>query len=465
MSLDDGRDPTDFEGVLPVIPPGSPAPVFKDSTSNAATGASAAGVRAFTAQAVAFYFRAPVKAFFRTRVDYLVSPALQRDLSILCWARNDRAADFAQAYAKSINPDVQAGRFSWRSTTPGLLAHAIRHYGWRFIPEHLLPPLAANVVVGAALYTSYLQILARLHEPAAHATKTVWPPAPPAATFAAGFAAGGIQSVLAAPLDALQVRYEQQQQRGKASSKTMVAYGKHKLREIGLRGIFAGWGISFLKDSFGSGIFFATFEYVKAQGYYNFVRWYYGAMADPADVDKLALKSGGSVAEENTHSKTVIRPHYALEPAFLMLAGVTASLAQQTVLYPLSTFQTLHYERLEELDEKAAQLRKQPTSTTSASPASSSQGKMLRAYYHAYQETWKQAFAQAHARAVEDRRRGGGTLRQMHRWFFRGFWWFTIRQVPSTSAALIIFELVRRKYGLAGEPVKITQDGYDILLA
>ena len=39
---------------------------------NAATGASAAGVRAISAQIVAFYFRAPVKAFFRTRVDYMV---------------------------------------------------------------------------------------------------------------------------------------------------------------------------------------------------------------------------------------------------------------------------------------------------------------------------------------------------------------------------------------------------------
>jgi hypothetical protein len=39
--------------------------------SNAATGASAAGIRALSAQFVAFYFRAPVKAFFRTRVDYM----------------------------------------------------------------------------------------------------------------------------------------------------------------------------------------------------------------------------------------------------------------------------------------------------------------------------------------------------------------------------------------------------------
>ncbi|KAE8145720.1 hypothetical protein BDV25DRAFT_164066 [Aspergillus avenaceus] len=38
--------------------------------NNAATGASAAGVRALSAQLVAFYFRAPIKAFFRTRVEY-----------------------------------------------------------------------------------------------------------------------------------------------------------------------------------------------------------------------------------------------------------------------------------------------------------------------------------------------------------------------------------------------------------
>lgn len=44
----------------------------RDKKSNAATGVSAAGVRAVGSQALAFYFRAPAKAFFRTRVDYLV---------------------------------------------------------------------------------------------------------------------------------------------------------------------------------------------------------------------------------------------------------------------------------------------------------------------------------------------------------------------------------------------------------
>lgn len=46
----------------------------RNPRNDAATGASAAGVRAVSAQVVAFYFRAPVKAFFRTRVEYALLP-------------------------------------------------------------------------------------------------------------------------------------------------------------------------------------------------------------------------------------------------------------------------------------------------------------------------------------------------------------------------------------------------------
>ncbi|KAH0395075.1 hypothetical protein KCU89_g10705, partial [Aureobasidium melanogenum] len=37
--------------------------------NDATTGASAAGMRALTARMFAFYFRVPVKAFFRTRIE------------------------------------------------------------------------------------------------------------------------------------------------------------------------------------------------------------------------------------------------------------------------------------------------------------------------------------------------------------------------------------------------------------
>jgi hypothetical protein len=41
----------------------------KEKKTDASTGAKAAGIRAISSQFVAFYFRAPVKAFFRSRVE------------------------------------------------------------------------------------------------------------------------------------------------------------------------------------------------------------------------------------------------------------------------------------------------------------------------------------------------------------------------------------------------------------
>ena len=41
----------------------------KKKKENATTGASAASVRALASRMFAFYFRAPAKAFFRTRVE------------------------------------------------------------------------------------------------------------------------------------------------------------------------------------------------------------------------------------------------------------------------------------------------------------------------------------------------------------------------------------------------------------
>ena len=399
-------DPSQLTGVLPSNTPDQ----HKKRKNNAATGASAAGVRAFTAQTVAFYFRTPVKAFFRTRVDYL-------------------------AYARALSPDTK-GRWSWRSTTPGLLAHAVKVSGWKFLGENVLPPLLANVTVGAILYTSYLQILSQLHEPSSEPRqKMVYPPPPPVDTFSAGFMAGGIQSLVAAPLDAVQIRSGREEFDVRTS---MYKYGKHKLREIGFRGIFAGWGLSFVKDSLSAGLFFSTFEYVKAQGYYKFIKYYYGGMDFRMLNMLVSVRGTHDVSDDKT---PVIKPHYALEPMFLGLAGVAATITQQAILFPMTKIQQLHYNRLDGLDREAKELMARP-----------SRGQMLIAYQKAYKKTYKELVEKSRGKA-------------MRTWLMRGFWWNTLRQAPSTSAGLIIFELVRRRYGSGDEPVKIVEDGYEILLS
>ncbi len=232
----------------------------------------------------------------------------------------------------------------------------------------------------------------------------------------------------------------------------MWAFGRRKLGEIGARGIFAGWGLSLLKDSFGSAVFFSTFEFVKAQGYYGFVRWYYGALSEDAIV-LLSRKRPVTVRavdgqDEDLHMPAIIRPHYAIEPAFLLLAGMAASVTQQVVLHPLSHLQAEHWERLEGLDAKARKFRSQ-----AKLPGPPPSGSMWRSYRDAYRTTWAECVAEAEAAGLH-----------MRQWLYRGFWWNTVRQVPSTSAGLIIFELVRRKYGFGGDQVRISRDGYDILL-
>ncbi|KAI4231496.1 MAG: hypothetical protein LQ349_005571 [Xanthoria aureola] len=389
-------------------------PPRPDSKSNAATGASAAGARAFSSQLVAFYFRAPVKAFFRTRVDYLVtsSQRLSRDSSF---------ANLQKAFARAINPKVQANE-AWVSSA-GLLAHAVRTYGWNFIPNNILPPLLANVGVGAILYTSYLQTLGRLHTPSAESLKRVYPPPPPNVTFAAGCTAGAIQSVFAAPLDALSVRFRPTDMLD-GPYKSMWQYGYLKTREIGMRGVLAGWTLSFAKDALGYGLFFATFEYVKAQSYYAFITRYYGSL-NPWNLPQDDLNR-------------VIRPHYAFEPSFLLLAGMAASVSQQFVQHPIGLLQDIHYRSLAAYDKK------------SKSPVSFAEH--LRLYSSAYKKT----FQQGRARAIQ--------LGGWRKWLYKGFLRNTIKQVPSTSAGLIIFELVRRRYGIDVEATRIQKDGYDILL-
>ena len=207
--------------------------------------------------------------------------------------------------------------------------------------------MMANVTVGAILYTSYLQVLGSFYETAARQSKRVFPPPPINATASAGFVAGGIQSLVAAPLDALQARFQTSDLlEGPYSTqyRNMWSYAKRKLAEIGPRGVFAGWSLSFVKDSLGFAAFFATFETIKSQAYYAFVRKWYGDYR-PLFGDLVRIQS-----PRKEESKPIIRPHYAMEPTFLLAAGFGASIAQQTIQHPISAIQQVHYGRLETID-------------------------------------------------------------------------------------------------------------------
>lgn len=251
--------------------------------------------------------------------------------------------------------------------------------------------------------------------------KRVHPPSPVLSTCLAGFTAGAIQSVIAAPLDALQVRFQPSDVLD-GKYRNMWQYGRKKLHDIGVRAVFAGWRLSLVKDSVGYAAFFATFEYVKAQSYYGFVTWYYGGLVPFSRlVQRAASDENGTL---------ILKPHFAIGPTFLMLAGILASVAQQVIQHPITVIQQIHQTSLS--DHKRFS--------------------NLNNTYGAYGRTYRRCLVYA--------RRFGG----WRQWLYRRFWLTSLKQMPSTSAGLVIFELVRRRYGSEVEAVTIHKDGYDILL-
>ena len=275
------------------------------------------------------------------------------------------------------------------------------------------------------LYTTYLQTLGALHPPSSGSQKRAVPPLNISHTFLAGLTAGSLQSLLAAPLDALQVRFKTNDLLS-GRYPDMWRYAWHRMRELGPRGIFAGWALTWLRDGLGCAAFFATFEAVKAQGLYTFVT----AMYD--------RKSVGTATSADCDNH-IIRPHFAIEPLFLLFAGVSASLVQQILQYPLGMVAEVHYQRIKALDR----LTKQRVPIRA----------MLKAYTEAYSRTYNICFKKAHK------------ICGLYRWLYRGFMSNAIRQIPSTSAGLIIFELVRRWYADDNAGAIITVNGNGIALS
>ena len=92
----------------------------------------------------------------------------------------------------------------------------------------------------------------------------------------AGFVAGTVQSLAAAPVDAIYTRLTVLEML-EGNHDNLWKFGFNKLKEIGLIGVFAGYGFSLIKESFGFAFYFSTFEIVKTQGYnltYRLIMYY-----------------------------------------------------------------------------------------------------------------------------------------------------------------------------------------------
>ncbi|RIA96215.1 mitochondrial carrier domain-containing protein [Glomus cerebriforme] len=339
---------------------------FSEKKKNAKNAASVAAPTAFARslilQGLALFYRTPIKLFRPLRVDYLI-------------------------VARAVMPDNK--KFSFHSTSLGMLTHAVKQHGFIFIPRHILPPLVANSMIGAVLFTTYITVLSQFSGTSSffetNYHNNSLPPPAFSVVFTSGAIAGAAQSLVAAPLDSLKVRFEVNDLL-EGKHKSMFDFAKTTWKELGITSIYRGIGLTLLKDSLSCGLFFGVFEFVKQQCYNAFIK----EMRD---------------YRENSHSKRL----QLVEPAFVLAAGGMAALSYHFVDYPLDKIRNIF---LVEEAQSEYQREQKP---------------------RLYKDTWEQCKSSI--------RRTG-----LIRFLYGDFGATVIRAVPATSVGFLVFELMKRKF-------------------
>ncbi|EGW31365.1 uncharacterized protein SPAPADRAFT_56223 [Spathaspora passalidarum NRRL Y-27907] len=383
----------------------SGAPIYNDSVifddqSHQTVSLSAAGIRAIIYQLQGLYLRTPVKLFRPSRFDYLAQVRVLAN--------------------KHHNLSEKPYRFRTHSSL-AMLFQVIRKEGWKFIPDHVLPPLIANSATGLILYATYLTTLDHYNK------KHQTPPAKfnwysPFDTWRAGFIAGAVQSLAAAPVDAIYTRSTVSEML-EGTHRNLWVFGLHKLKEIGLVGVFAGYGFSLIKESFGFAFYFSTFETVKTEGYdltHRTIMWYHRSEEIIKRKLQKIFKWNEEQVDEKMEKLERYRSERLLKSTFVLLAGASAACSLLAVQYPLSKIQKLHLSRLEALDVYSA-------SKHSTKP-------FITLYYNSYIDTFNQV--------LRMKRKSGVTWIEAG---YKGFVRNALTTIPATSVGLLVFEMMRTK--------------------
>ncbi|KAG0253428.1 hypothetical protein BGZ95_006324, partial [Linnemannia exigua] len=388
----------------------------KDTVRGSATvGVPTAVARSMLLQALQFWYRVPIKLFRPMRVDYLVM-ARAATMGIIPTPAN-RAA-FAESQ-KQLSKRTQF----FRATSIGMVAHAIKTQGAGFIYRQVLPPLIMNSFIGSVLYTTYIFTLPVFHPAFTYQKSRTFPPPPFPAVFMAGALAGAAQSLVAAPMDSLKVKFQVQDLAHGGKHKSMSSFAITTLKEMGLKTVYRGFALTLVKDSLACGLFFGVFEWVKQQGYYYFIDELYGIREDMELLKAKALNELSSSSSSSPSSSTTAeqgpppptapsdvasRPYFLLEPTFVLLAGAAAAVAYQAVDYPLEQVKTIFYAK--ETALQAETLKNTPPAHTQHLNSSSM--------------------------------RSGTSISQQ---LYALTWQESVRAVPAASVGFLVFELMKRK--------------------
>ncbi|AET37597.1 uncharacterized protein Ecym_1364 [Eremothecium cymbalariae DBVPG len=406
-------------------------------SSSSFIGAVTAGGRSMVIQFTSFYLRAPMKIFRPAKYDYTYYLRVLSD-------HDNKALDnkiYKQSGYRSSRSWFWNPKYTYflENSSIGVLTKALNKYGWKVLPDRVLPPLLLNSAAGVVLYTTYLSSLSYFgssseNESGGHpAISNV---------LKAGFLAGTAQAIASAPIDAIYTRSSANELLSLTKKHSNLwQYGIAKFKEIGLIGCFGGFGLSFLKESLGFAVYFTTFEFLKGQACS-------GIVASVNRYRELKYSTAYShilnpYKEESNENQEPVSTSFVskrelewFQRSFTFVGGVTAAFFLQLIQYPMLKLQKVHITRLEAIDiyQKAVENK------SNSYPVKSLQAAKLKVrprdtglihlYYNSYLDTFE------HIKFLNKNT-------SIRRWLYKGFIRNTLALIPGTTAGLLVLEYMR----------------------
>jgi hypothetical protein len=287
---------------------------------------------------------------------------------------------------------------------------------------------------------------------------------------------------VATPLDSLKVRFEVTDLL-EGKHRSMYQYAKSTLKELGLFSAYRGFTLTLARvrhdfhynrkmsgclpkvrtnspptqDSLACGLFFATFEWVKQQGYYNFLDEVYGYQIDSSEAltkvdsswnhsgflkhdderrDHASIQAAAlSLAEDTVKEK----PPLLLEPIFVITAGAAAAVVRviNIIERPHGKNETTNTQRVgiqayQAIDHPLSKIHNvfyvTEAQSEFANPRCRESTRKL------YRETWERCKMQV--------RLTGGSWRK---YLYQDFTGVLVKVAPATSLGFLVFELAKRE--------------------
>lgn len=274
-----------------------------------------------------------------------------------------------------------------------VIKQALHRYGWKIIPQIIIPPIFVNSLAGTVLYSTYIYSI-----PNKLVEDITW-----GQYFTTGSIAGLAQAIMTTPIDAIYVRSHthdllDHSKRHRSKVTNLWVYGWKKWKQLGVMGCYGGFNLTALKEMVGFGCYFSIFESMR-----------------------LNLTRGPFFLEEHSKMKNKWKTSF-----ITFISGVTAAFTLQCIQFPIGKLQRVHYQRLEIID----------LLTLPNSYVSNSYRQLLtfsHIYWHSYVNTFKYV-----------NRRHGTSTNKLIAWLYRGFIKNTLAIIPSTTAGLMLLDYMRR---------------------